>query len=211
MSDIRHLDPGKNETFPFVTVPGIGNSGPDHWQTWLEEILGDVRRIDVPDWHNPELSKWLDGIDGVVMNEWRPAVLVAHSFGALAAAQYALEEPTKIAGILLVAPADPARFADGAKLSLAPVSCAGMLISSRNDPWMEARIAQRWAQIWGVKLVDEGEAGHINVASGHGPWPGLLNHLSRLTYEARSRVQGRHGLIYLNGEEVGRRSGAAGG
>jgi hypothetical protein len=30
----------------------------------------------------------------------------------------------------------------------------------------------RWlAKRWGAEFVDMGEAGHINVASGFGPWP----------------------------------------
>lgn len=209
MNETGQLNPGKDDTFAFITVPGIGNSGSDHWQTWLEETIGDVRRIEVSDWHTPVLNNWLNGIDGALMTEWRPAILVAHSFGALAAAHYAIEEPTRVAGVMLVAPADPARFADGAKVSLSPLPCPGLLVASRNDPWMEMRIAQRWASIWRARLIDEGDAGHINVASGHGRWPPGLSYLSRLIYEARSRLPARSGSIYLNGREAGRRAGSA--
>ena len=35
--------------------------------------------------------------------------------------------------------------------------------------------ARDMAQSWGSELVEAGDAGHINVDSGHGPWPdGLL-------------------------------------
>lgn len=211
MSDIRKLDPGKPSSFAFVNVPGLGDSGAEHWQTWIEEVVGDVERVQVADWKTPDLDAWLNAIDAVLMTEWRPAILIAHSFGALAAAQYAIEESTRVAGVLLVAPADPARFADGAKLTLSRLPCASLLVASRNDPWMEMRVAQRWAHIWGASLIDEGEAGHINVASGHGRWPRGLSYISRLAYEAQASVPRRHGAIYLNGQEARRKARTAGG
>ena len=40
---------------------------------------------------------------------------------------------------------------------------------------LERSIAEKLAGLWGATLVDAGETGHINAASGHGPWPeGLL-------------------------------------
>lgn len=200
MSQIKPIVPYVHSRFSYVSVPGIGDSGPDHWQTWIEQVAGDVPRIRLQDWKRPDLNAWLNAIDGAVMSQWTPTILIAHSFGALAAAQYAIEEPSRIAGILLVAPADPARFEDAHNLSLAPVPCAGFLVASRNDPWMEMRVAQRWSQIWRLKLIDEGEAGHINVASGHGPWPAGLSYLERLTYEAGVHAPARLGSIYLDAD-----------
>lgn len=210
MSQIQRIDPGTAPPFAYVTVPGLGGSGPDHWQTWIEDVIGGASRVSVADWSKPDLNAWLNAIDGALMTEWRPAILIAHSFGALATAQYALEDPTRVAGVLLVAPADPARFEDGARLDLSRLPCSGLMVASRNDPWMEMRVAQRWAQIWGTSLVDEGEAGHINVASGHGRWPKVLSHLSRLTYEARSRLPQRHGAIYRDDQDEFRRTGSSG-
>ncbi len=209
MSEIHKFVPGQGAPFAFVSVPGIGDSGSDHWQTWMEGVIGDVPRIPVSDWRNPDLKVWLNAIDATLMTEWRPAILIAHSFGALAAAQYAIEEPTRVAAVLLVAPADPARFADGAKLSLSKLPCPSTLVASRNDPWMEMRVAQRWAYIWGAKLVDEGDAGHINVESGHGRWPKGLTYLSWLAYAAGANPSGRLDSIYVDGAEK-RRSGSAG-
>lgn len=209
MSEILKFEPGKPSPFAFISVPGIGNSGPEHWQTWMEGVIGDVQRIPVSDWRNPDLNNWLNAIEASLMTEWRPAILIAHSFGALAAAQYAIEEPTRVAGVLLVAPADPARFADGARLSLSRLPCSGLLVASRNDPWMELRVAQRWAHIWGATLMDEGEAGHINVDSGHGRWPKGLTYLARLAYEARAKPSHRRDGIYLNGQEARLRGSSA--
>jgi predicted alpha/beta hydrolase family esterase len=48
-------------------------------------------------------------------------------------------------------------------------------VASRDDPYDAPGFAAAKAAQWGARLVDAGEAGHVNVASGHGPWPdGLL-------------------------------------
>lgn len=207
MSHDTTFSSSAHSRFSYVTVPGISDSGPEHWQTWIEQVIGDVARISVSDWRTPSLNTWLNAIDAVIMTQWKPTILIAHSFGALAAAQYAIEEPTRIAGVMLVAPADPARFADARHLTLAPVPCAGLLVASRNDPWMEMRVAQRWSHIWRLKLIDEGEAGHINVASGHGAWPAGLTYLARLSYAARAKSPGRIGSIYLSDDRRGDTAG----
>jgi len=42
---------------------------------------------------------------------------------------------------------------------------------SEDDPCWEFRRAADFARSWGATLVSAGAAGHINTASGHGPWP----------------------------------------
>lgn len=44
------------------------------------------------------------------------------------------------------------------------------VVASRNDPWMSFGRAVHLAKALGSDLVDLGAAGHINVASGFGPW-----------------------------------------
>jgi predicted alpha/beta hydrolase family esterase len=46
-----------------------------------------------------------------------------------------------------------------------------VVVASRNDPYMAFDCAVALARDWGARMVDAGFAGHINVASGHGPWP----------------------------------------
>jgi predicted alpha/beta hydrolase family esterase len=47
--------------------------------------------------------------------------------------------------------------------------------ASTNDPFGEQIAAQNLALDIGAAFSDAGEAGHINVESGHGPWPeGIL-------------------------------------
>jgi predicted alpha/beta hydrolase family esterase len=46
-----------------------------------------------------------------------------------------------------------------------------IVAASRNDPWMDQPRARWLAKRWGAEFVDMGEAGHVNLASGFGPWP----------------------------------------
>ncbi|TCT24151.1 serine hydrolase [Thiobaca trueperi] len=44
-------------------------------------------------------------------------------------------------------------------------------MASRNDPWMRLETVEHWAGLWGSVMIDIGDAGHINIDSGFGPWP----------------------------------------
>jgi hypothetical protein len=90
----------------------------------------------------------------------------------------------KVAGAFLVAPADveregaPRELQEFAPLPKNRLPVPTMLIASENDPCMNLPAARRLANCWKSILVNAGAAGHINVASGHGAWPGgktLLN------------------------------------
>jgi predicted alpha/beta hydrolase family esterase len=56
-----------------------------------------------------------------------------------------------------------------------PLPFPSLLVASRTDPYCAYDRADDFAHAWGSLTVDAGESGHINVASGHGPWPeGLM-------------------------------------
>ncbi|MFD0938749.1 RBBP9/YdeN family alpha/beta hydrolase, partial [Methylobacterium trifolii] len=56
-----------------------------------------------------------------------------------------------------------------------PLPFPSLVVASRTDPYCAYERAEDFAYAWGAALVDAGESGHINVASGHGPWPeGLM-------------------------------------
>lgn len=175
-----------------LIVPGRGNSGPGHWQTWLEGELAASRRIEQDDWDAPWLLDWMvrlrDGIDAAP----GPALLVAHSFGCLAAVAAGLARPERVAGALLVAPADPWRFGIPDVLLEEPLPFPSILVASENDPWMSLAGARRWAGLWGSRLVSLGEAGHINGDSGYGPWPQALALLDELDRQAATPTAADH-------------------
>jgi uncharacterized protein len=170
-----------------LIVPGYLGSGPAHWQSWLERQLPDARRVDGIDWNAPNVTRWASAIGQAIDRARHPVWLVAHSFGCLASVLAASIRPGRVAGALLVAPADPVRFSDlglysssGNAQNIAHhfrdirLDCPGLVVASANYPWINFSTSAYWAQRWGCRLLSLGHAGHINVDSGYGPWPAGL-------------------------------------
>ena len=49
-----------------LIVPGIGNSGPRHWQTLWERQHPDWRRVQQRDWDHPVCDEWRRGLDDAI-------------------------------------------------------------------------------------------------------------------------------------------------
>jgi predicted alpha/beta hydrolase family esterase len=154
-----------------LIVPGLHNSGPTHWQSWFATQLPDSRRVEQANWETTCLSDWAtrvrEEIDAIGEKLW----IVAHSFGCLATVTAGLVRPDQILGALLVAPADPQRFGEPTVLLEERLPFPSLVVASSNDPWVKAHAAEYWAGQWGSQYLNIGQAGHINVDSGHGPWP----------------------------------------
>jgi serine hydrolase len=163
-----------------LIIPGLGDSGDLHWQSWFEARLPNCTRVRQRDWETTDLDIWVGTVNEAAEAASGRIWLVAHSFGCLAAVRAATSTTADIAGALLVAPADPAKFALASALPATPLPVATILVGSENDAWMSLRSAQRWARTWGSVFVNAGRAGHINVASGYGPWPDGLRLLGAL-------------------------------
>jgi predicted alpha/beta hydrolase family esterase len=121
-------------------------------------------------------------------------VLVAHSGGVIMLVHWARQSTREVKGALLATPPDfEAPMPDGYP-TMAGLSAGGWLpvprarlpfrtivAASRNDPLGQYEKIEALARDWGSELVDLGEVGHLNPASGYGPWPQaqtLINHLS---------------------------------
>ena len=165
---------------PVLIVPGLNNSDDNHWQTLWQNRLPSAQRIAVKNWHEADLDKWRNAIKKSLAGVDRPSVLIAHSFGALAAASIAAEYPELIAAVLLVAPADPDKFQIADRLPDRPLSVPVHLIASSNDPWMKDSKAAYWALLWGANFLRIKELGHINSHSDIGVWPQGLKQLELL-------------------------------
>lgn len=48
-----------------------------------------------------------------------------------------------------------------------------------------------WAEIWNMRLINLGAAGHINPASGFGPWPDGFDILDELRRRASTQPERR--------------------
>lgn len=154
-----------------LIVPGLHDSGPAHWQTWLHALHPDALRVRQDDWSLPALERWADRIGETLEGVRGPVIAVAHSFGCLALAQLLGWGESRIAAALLVAPADPERFGLQKRLHAAPLPARTTLVASDTDPWMSAAEALRWARCWGSHFHNLGDAGHINAEAGFGPLP----------------------------------------
>lgn len=169
-----------------LILPGLGNSGPGHWQRRWGERFPHAGFVEQDDWDNPRLGDWIARLHQDIMLATRPVVLVAHSLGVLAVVHTAQRlKDTKVRGALLVSPPDlddpqviagvPASLATFRNVPNDPLPFPSMVIVSTNDAYVSMERAAHMASAWGSALETAGASGHINVASGHGPWPeGLL-------------------------------------
>lgn len=165
-----------------LIAPGLGNSGPEHWQRRWGGRMSTARFIEQADWETPVLADWVDRIAQEVRVSTRPVVLIGHSLsvGAIVhAAQLRLKDD-KVRGAFLVSPPDfegpniPPE-AEAFAPPTDPLPFPSMVVVSTSDPLVTVERAQGFAADWGADFQQAGDAGHINVASGHGPWPeGLL-------------------------------------
>lgn len=180
-----------------LIVPGLCDSGPRHWQSWFEEQLPHSRRVAQRDWSKPDLPAWSSAIRRELGRAPGGSWIVAHSFGCLAAVHACGSAAPCIAGAMLVAPAEPSLFGVESALLRARLGFPALLVASENDPWMSLVRARSWALRWGAELVNAGVVGHINVASGHGPWPqgiSLLKRLQKAPHAKPQAAQSRAGL-----------------
>ncbi|AOF80674.1 serine hydrolase family protein [Methyloversatilis sp. RAC08] len=168
---------------PVLVVPGLNGSGPTHWQSWIEALIG-AQRVEQDDWTRPDIDLWSARVEQAILAQTRAVWLVAHSFGCLASVVAASRQAGRIAGALLVAPASPDKFGITARIPDTPLPFPAVLAASRNDPWMKFMSAAHWAERWDARLVDLGEAGHVNTESGHGPWPAGLELFRQLQASA---------------------------
>jgi len=173
----------------FVLVPGLFDSGPAHWQSAWHERFPSWKRVTQREWNTPDLDAWIAAIERTLAPLQTPAILVAHSFGTLAASVVAARNPDAVSGLLLVAPADPVKFGLEYRVPQGGIPVPTTLVASRNDPWLRYEWAAIYAARWGAKLFDLGLAGHINADSGYGPWPDGLPILNELALRVEARAE----------------------
>ena len=165
-----------------LILPGLGNSGPGHWQRRWAERFKTGRVVEQDEWDDPDLRDWTAAIVEAVEAAQKPVVIVAHSLAVSALVHAAPRFPSgKVKGALLVSPPDhegkavPREAQSFGSVPSDPLPFPSLLVASNNDDLVSPERAAQMAAAWGSELHLAGDAGHINVASGHGPWPeGLL-------------------------------------
>jgi predicted alpha/beta hydrolase family esterase len=169
-----------------LTLPGIGGSGPQHWQSLWEKEYGFIR-IEQKEWETPDRADWVANIQNA-MSKYDPKdiILVGHSAVCGPMIEWVRQYQTKIKGALLVAPADseadtfPNRAIGFKPMPLITLPFPSIVVTSTNDYYVTPDRSTQFAHAWGSDLVNIGEAGHINVASGFGKWDEGLELLKKL-------------------------------
>jgi uncharacterized protein len=164
-----------------LILPGLYDSGPEHWQSYWERADPACRRVVQADWETPRCADWVARLDAEIAALHGPAPLVAHSASCALVAHWAASAPpahlARVRGALLVAPSDPEApsFPAGptgfAPLPLAELPFPSTVVASTNDEYVTLDRAAAVARAWGSRFVNAGAAGHLNSASGLAGWP----------------------------------------
>lgn len=157
-----------------LIVPGLDGSPAPHWQHWWAATDPKALMVDLSAPDRPVPAVWEAELASTILHH-PDSILVGHSLGAVLIARLLATWPQlRLRGALLVAPAETRgndRIGQFGAIPELRLHLPTTLVASRNDPWMGFGRAAQLATAWGSDLVDLGPAGHINAASGFGPWP----------------------------------------
>ena len=186
--------------YTVLIVPGLRDHAPDHWQTLLAQRLERVRTVPPMGRDSIDLAPRIEAIERAAVEIEGQLILVAHSAGAVMAAHWAAHTRRPVLGALLATPPDldwplPDGYPTMEALDAAgwlpvprsPLPFPSIVAASRNDPLAEFEDVVEIARCWGARLEDIGEAGHLNPASGYGPWPLAERLISELAAGAPQR------------------------
>lgn len=189
---------------PTVLIVPCSRAAPDgHWLAWMEAQLAGARRVpDDDEGGSAVLDRRAHGVSRAIVRAGGPVWIIAHGFGCLAVIHAAAAHPDRVAGALLVAPADPERFvADGPRRDdedplLRPPSISAVLprtatgfmslvVAHEGATGMRLLTAAQWAERWGSRLLRTDTLGGIDPATHRGPWPQGLHLFQRMQYSQR--------------------------
>ncbi len=158
------------------TVPGLYNSGPQHWQTHWENEYGFIR-IEQKDWETPACDDWLQAIDAVVNQQpLNEVVLIGHSLACCTIVRWAEKYRRLVKGVLLVAPSDveapsyPRGTTGFSPMPKFKLPFPSIIIASTNDEYVTMERAKEFGGNWGSEFINAGDLGHINSTSDLGTW-----------------------------------------
>jgi predicted alpha/beta hydrolase family esterase len=168
-----------------LVVPGLRDHVAQHWQTLLAPELPRVRTVPPMGREDLDVAMRVDAIEQAAQQVEGPLVIVAHSGGCIMVAHWARQTRRSVHGALLATPPDfespmPEGYPTIAALRVGgwlpvprtPLPFRSIVAASRNDPLGSYERVSALAADWRSELVDLGKVGHLNPASGFGPWPG---------------------------------------
>ena len=174
-----------------LIVPGLRDHVAEHWQTLLAARLPRVRTVVPMGRENLDCAARVAAIDRELMSISGPVIVVAHSGGVIMLAHWAAwprRTLRRVHGALLATPPDfeqpmPAGYPDIEALrenGWPPLPFPSIGAASRHDPLGSFERVQELALAWCSRIVDLGEVGHLNPASGYGEWPSAQSLIDEL-------------------------------
>jgi uncharacterized protein len=171
-----------------LIVPGLRDRISNHWQSLLAvrltarfryvETIAPLGRDDL------RCCARVDALENAAALIDGPLIIVAHSGGVITVAHWAHRTQRLVAGALLAVPPDFERpMPDGyptieqlrshhwLPVPRKRLPFSSIVAASRNDPLASFDRVEELARGWGSRLVDLGNVGHLNPASGFGEWP----------------------------------------
>jgi predicted alpha/beta hydrolase family esterase len=178
-------------TVPTVVIPGWNGSGDGHWQTWLEEQSEmdgrATRRPAFADLEHPDLADWLAALRSSIADLPPDGYdVVAHSLGAVLWLHHVADPQgaPRAARVALVAPPSPrttipeiaAFFPPPMDIDTVRQGADGtVLVAGDDDPYLPEGIAAAYGLPLKMATTVIAGGGHLNVESGHGEWPAVLD------------------------------------
>ena len=180
-----------------LIVPGLRDESAEHWQTLLADQLQRigtcVRSVKPMGRSNVDCALRVALMQQEAAAVNGPLIIVGHSAGALTVAHWASQMRGDVRGALLAVPPNfdvpmpagyPALEAVSAggwlPLPRTPLPFPSIVAASRNDPLASYEWVTELAGDWHSSVVDLGGVGHLNPASGFGPWPRALELIGAL-------------------------------
>lgn len=178
-----------------LIVPGLRDHVESHWQTLLAARLPQARTVPPMGREDLHCARKVQAIEAAMEAITGPVVLVAHSGGCIMVAHWARTSAHagRVRGALLATPPDFDRPMPEGYPSIAALEAGGwfpvprerlpfpsLVVTSDNDPLGERDRVEALARDWGSQTVHAGAVGHLNPASGFGPWPMALELIERL-------------------------------
>ncbi|MBU2061152.1 MAG: alpha/beta hydrolase [Bacteroidetes bacterium] len=177
--------------YTLLIVPGLGNSGVQHWQTYWLKLFSNSQKLIQENWDAPQLENWLEALNKKIATIDGPIVLVAHSLGSILVNQWTKTNfNKKVIAAMLVAPADvdSATHTPPETWNFAPIAqnilpFPTVVVTSENDPYISIERAKFLAEKWGSTFVNVGLKGHLNTVSDLKNWEEGQEILSALIAE----------------------------
>jgi predicted alpha/beta hydrolase family esterase len=171
-----------------LIIPGLRDHVAEHWQTLLQAELDGAHSVEPLRENGLSCAARVEAIAQALERIDGPVILVAHSAGCLMTVHWAVRHRAiaaeRVCGALLVTPPDltaawPDKYPSPQSLEQhgwsplprEPLPFPCIVAASSNDPLATLGAVRAMAADWGGRVAELGEVGHMNPASGYGPWP----------------------------------------